>query len=430
MERESNILEYKSEYTDDIKRTVIAFANTIGGKIIIGINDDLSVCGVEDTDDVILKITSSIRDTIKPDISVFVNYTIKTLEDELCTSTKNVLIVDVQRGTASPYYLAKKGVRPEGVFVRRGTATLQATETDIFNMIKENTNDTYETVCSLEQNLTFKNCNEEFEKAELKFQKEQMRTLKIINNDGNFSNLAMLLSDQCIHTIKIAVFDGTKKLIFKNRREFTGSLFKQMRECMDFIDIYNSTRSEKQRLERIDYRDYPVIAIREALLNALVHRDYSFGASSTLISIFDDRIEFLSVGGLLRGITQDDIMIGVSALRNKNLADIFYRLKLIEAYGSGITTIMESYDTYSIAPTIQTTNNAFKITLYNINLNKNNENLNHEEQKVIELCSQKDYITRGDIEKMLNVGQTVATNILNSLIEKNFIARLGKGFSI
>lgn len=357
---ESDVVEYKREYTDDVKRTVIAFANTVGGRIVIGVNDDLSVCGVENTDEVVLKVTCSINDTIKPDVSMFVRYSTLLIEG------KYVVVVEVQRGTACPYYLGKKGIRPEGVFLRQGCATLPATETAILNMIKETSGDNYETVRSLEQNLTFNSCVEEFQKASVKLEKEQMQTLHFTNLDGEFSNLALLLSDQCTHSIKVAVFQGTTKEIFKDRYEFTGSLFKQLRECVSFIDRYNSTRSEIIGIDRVDYRDYPQVAIREALLNALVHRDYSF-SSSTLISVFDDRIEFVTIGGLLRGVTQEDILLGVSVLRNKNLADVFYRLKLIEAYGTGVVKIIDSYARYPVTPEIKTTDNAFRITLYNTN---------------------------------------------------------------
>lgn len=130
------------------------------------------------------------------------------------------------------------------------------------------------------------------------------------------------------------------------------------------IDRYNRTRAEFDGLKRIDIREYTITAVREALLNYIVHRDNSF-SGSTLISIFDDRIEFVTIDGLVKGISKEDILLGVSILRNKNLADIFYRLKLIEAYGTGIHKIMESYNINSVSPRIEVTENAFKITLHN-----------------------------------------------------------------
>lgn len=113
--------------------------------------------------------------------------------------------------------------------------------------------------------------------------------MKLIDPDNLYSNLGLFLSDQCVHTIKAAVFQGTDQTIFKDRREFTGSLMQQMNEVYDFIDFRNQTRATIERLLKIDIRDYPEIAVREALLNLLEHRDYSFGAS-VLISIYTDRI--------------------------------------------------------------------------------------------------------------------------------------------
>lgn len=124
-------------------------------------------------------------------------------------------------------------------------------------------------------------------------------------------------------------------MVFKDRREFSGSLLKQMNEVYDFIDLHNQTRATIEKLLRIDVRDYPEVAVREALLNMLVHRDYSF-SSSALISVYIDRIEFVSIGGLMPGIDLEDIMVGLSICRNQDLANVFYRLHLIEAYGTGM----------------------------------------------------------------------------------------------
>ena len=141
----------------------------------------------------------------------------------------------------------------------------------------------------------------------------------------------------------------------------TGSLLQQLEDAYGYIDRFNRTRAEFSGLDRVDIRDYPPEAVREALLNALVHRDYAF-SGPTLISIFEDRIEFVTIGGLARGIGLEDIRLGVSVLRNPNLANIFYRLRLIEAYGTGILRIHECYAGAAVQPAIEATDHAFKIT--------------------------------------------------------------------
>lgn len=143
------------------------------------------------------------------------------------------------------------------MFIRQGASSVPATETAILKMIKETAGDSYEEVRSLNQELTFDLLNKEFEAINVKIEKEQMKTLHLLGEDELYSNLGLLLSDQCTHSIKIAIFEGTTKEIFKDRYEFTGSLFKQLRECYAYIDRYNSTCAEFDGLTRIDKRDYP-----------------------------------------------------------------------------------------------------------------------------------------------------------------------------
>ena len=234
--------------------------------------------------------------------------------------------------------------------------------------IDQRTNEGYfEEVRSLEQNLTFEDAKKEFSERNIPFGIAQMKTLGIMSHDGVYTNLGLLLSDQCVHTIKVAVFEGKNQSQFKDRREFEGSLFRQMREVYDYIDFRNQIHSTFEKLRRIDQRDYPEVAVREALLNLLVHREYAFRAS-TFISIYEDRIEFTSIGGLVSGVTLQDVMMGISVCRNVKLANIFYRLELIEAYGTGIQKILGAYEGMSVTPKIETSDNAFKIILPNINV--------------------------------------------------------------
>ena len=303
-------------------------------------------------------------------------------------------------------------------------------------MIKETGGDSYENTRSLNQQLTFSVAEQYFSKKGFEFGDPQKRTLQIIGSDGTYSNLGMLLSDQCVHTIKAAVFDGTQKSVFRHRKEFTGSVLQQMEESFKFIDEYNHIGSRIEGLERIDTRDYPVEAIREALLNSIVHRDYSL-SSPTLISIFEDRIEFVNIGGLVRGITLEDIKLGVSVARNQRLADVFYRLRLIEAYGTGIMKINECYAEYDMEPIFEATDNAFKLTLPNVNYSMRsketverssirNEFSDDRERIIIEMLYDRTEITRRDVEKALNVSQGTASIILRSMIEKGLLVVEGR----
>lgn len=427
---ENKTTEFKREYMDDIKYAVVAFANTDGGRIYIGINDNGSVQGVENTDATMLRVTNMIRDAIRPDVTMFTECSMETIEE------KPVVVLTVQRGTARPYYLAGKGIRPEGVYVRQSASSVPASETAILNMIKETSGDRYEDARSINQQLTFEKAESYFAKHNLPFGEQQKRTLNIIGSDGTYTNLGMLLSDQCVHTIKLAVFEGSKKSVFRDRKELRGSLLTQLEDAYSYIDQFNHTRAEFEGLDRIDKRDYPSEALREALLNAITHRDYSF-SGSTLISIFDDRIEFVTIGGLVRGLTFDDIMLGISALRNQNLANVFYRLKLIEAYGTGILKINESYADCDVKPQFEVTDNAFKITLPNMNfVGEHKEQPTaplrikgkpNREEIILQVAEKHGYILRKDVERELSVSQATAILILRDMVDRGLLVKEGTG---
>ncbi len=424
MKTEGLTMELKREYTEDIKKTVIAFANTEGGEILIDVDDDGAVVGVDDAAGTILKVANAIRDSIKPDVTVFVLCEGRELEG------KAVVAVKVQRGAARPYYLAGKGIRPEGVYVRQGASSVPATESAILKMIKETGGDDYETTRSLKQELTFVSAEKAFKEENIRFGAEQKRSLGIIGEDGAFLNLGLLLSDQCVHAVKVAVFEGIGKTVFKDRAEFSGSLLNQVNDVYEYINKYNRTRAELSGLKRIDTRDYPPEAVREALLNAVVHRDYSY-SGSVLISIFDDRIELVSLGGLPKGIARSDLMLGVSVLRNSRLANVFYRLHLIEAFGTGIPKIMECYRGRQVQPIIEVSDNALKVTLPNTNLRRELsvecDGLSDTERKVMDYLIGRDAASRREIEAAIGLSQSTTIRVLNALTQKQLVSKYGRG---
>ena len=428
--QETETVELKSIVMDDIKKEIIAFANCDGGTVYVGVADDGTVLGVENADECALQISNMVRDAVKPDVTLFIHY--ETLDCE----GKAVVAVNIQRGTNRPYYLAKKGLRPEGVYVRQGYSSVPATDTAIRQMIKETDGDSFENMRSINQALTFEATKKEFEKRNIAFGQPQMQTLKLVSTDGVYTNLGLLLSEQCPHTIKAAVFEGTNQNVFKDRREFSGSLMQQLNEAYDYIDFHNQTHATFQKLLRIDTRDYPEVAVREALLNSLVHRDYSFRAS-TLISIYEDRIEFVSIGGLLPGLELDDLMMGVSVCRNPHLANVFYRLQLIEAYGTGMKKIMGAYENTSVQPEITTTNNAFKIILPNVNaVPKATEApektkaaiataTDSNEEKILQFLTEHQVITRKEAQALLGVSQSTAGRVLKVMVDNGQIKQFG-----
>ena len=421
MELKENInVEFKKKFTTELKKEVVAFANTNEGTIYIGIDDFGNIIGIKNVDEVLNQVVLSIRNSIKPDITMYCNSKIERIEN------KDVIIIQVQRGALRPYYIAEKGLKPSGVYVRQGSSSVPASEESIRKMIKETDGDSYEKLRSLNQDLTFDYTKKIFEKNALSFGLSQKKTLGLIGEDDLYTNLALLLSDQCNHTLKVAVFEGIEKNIFKNRKEFKGSLLKQVTEAYEFINLLNKTEATFEGLTRKDERDYPTEAIREALLNAVVHREYSF-SGSTLVNIYEDRIEFISLGGIVSGLSLDSIMLGVSQSRNEKLANIFYRLHLIEAYGTGIKKIFSSYEKIGLKPTIKTEIGAFQVVLPNIHYVKKIENDNTEIKSIykdiLDFIEKKGGTTRKEIEEYINLSQTRVITLLKEMLELNLIKK-------
>ena len=416
---EDNTTEYKREYTVDIKKEVLAFANSNGGVIYVGRDDVGNPYPLSDTGETLTQITNSIRDGILPDVTMFVGY--KTDED--------FITITVREGTNKPYFLPEKGLKPSGVYVRQGASSVPASFEQIREMIKLTDGDKFEAARSLTQELTFNTAEEEFSRCGVKFGKIQMQTLGIAGMDGLYTNLGLLLSDQCTHTVKFAVFNGTKKGEFKTRKEIDGSVLKQMRSAFDFLNLSNNLAAIFSGLDRLEQYDYPEEAVREAMLNSIIHRDYAF-SGSIIVNLYDDRIEFVSLGGLMPGLRTEDLFLGVSQPRNEKLANVFYRLKHIEAYGTGLRRIMQYYEDFEVKPEITATHGAFMLTLPNMNYArplKAKRQQKPQHKAVLDYLKNNPFITNEIVQDILSVKQTRAYTIIRELVNDSLIIKRGSG---
>jgi len=442
---ETGRIEWKREYSEDIKKELVAFANSQGGELIIGIADDGTISGVEHPDRVATQVTNMIRDAISPDLSMISHVSVDYRDD------KALVRIQVNRGGKRPYYITKKGMTSSGVYLRQGNTSAPASADAIREMIRETDGYSYESNLAFDQNLTFDFCAKVFRDKGIRFGEPQKQTLKIINPDGLYTNLGMLLSDQCFHTIQFACFQGIEIGNYVDRQRFTGSILKQLDDSFKTISRYNRTRSEIHGLNRTDVREYPEEVLREALINSIVHRDYDRDVS-TNIRVFDNRIEIASYGGLPPNTTIETFLLGLSMPRNRNLADVFYRLGLIEAFGSGIPKMTEIYQTHGKKILFKTSPSGFLIVLPGLGdfpdiILKENEaeylprerTLQNEELDALlqnqfdaarDLIHQKGPVTRRELEVLWTTSRSSATNIINKLLQKQMLISIGKGRSL
>lgn len=421
---EDEYTELKVELTKDIKKEIVAFANTKGGKIYVGIDDYGKVVGLNNVKEDMGSLSGMIREGIKSDLTLYTSIISKKVEN------KDIIELNIMEAPNKPYYLSDKGIKTSGVYLRYGNTSAPASEEVIKKMLIESQGDSFETAISKNQNLHFLSLVEIFSKNKIELDENKFKTLNIINLDDDYTNLGLLLSDECPYSIKCAIYNGKNKIEFKDRKEFTGSILKQVNDVFQYLELYNKTKGKIIGLERIDRKDYPEYALREALLNAVIHRNYNY-TGSILISLYDDHFEITSLGGLVKGLNINDLYLGVSESRNPNLANIFYRLKYVESFGTGIGRILESYSDFEKKPVLIDTDNAFMVTLYNMNYTENKEkilpsNLSQEE-KIIEYLKLNNKMNRKIVESLLDVSSTRAKTILKNMCNSKIIIAIGTG---
>ena len=294
----------------------------------------------------------------------------------------------------------------------------------------------YEQELSVTQDLSFGEAESCFNMHHSALTPDRMRELGLKGKNGAYTNLGLLLSDQCTHTMKLTVFQGIGTGILQEYTELHGSLLTQLNEAYSILDRLNQKQMVFSGLIQNEQRSYPSDAVREGLMNAVLHRDYRF-KDSILINIYEDRIEFVTLGGLPEGITVNDLNLGISVLRNPGLAQVLAELQMLGGYGTGIRIIKDAYAEGYRSPVFETSDHAFRLILPNRNYTYANapshipppyqKQQDDREKRIVELTRKKGYISRKDIETELHVSQSMAILILRKMTEKGLLMKEGAG---
>ncbi|MDR1018584.1 MAG: putative DNA binding domain-containing protein [Lachnospiraceae bacterium] len=414
MFKESNTIELKQEYSKSYLKTVSAFANERDGKIYFGVKDNGEVIGVQNDMDIRLQIENAINDSFSP----IPYYSLETQN----INDKVIVILSVFKGQSIPYLY--KGA----AYMRNDTATIIADSFHIREWIKNIDVFDYDSLMARQDNLSF-----EFLANELKqrlnlqnFNRDTEITLGLFNKE-NYTNGGVLLADSNNLGIGTdAVKFGKSSSIFIERlRIINKSILSQYKETMNFFDKYYKDYEEITQGERKKRIMIPRDSFREAIANALVHRDYQLN-SNIHIEFWDTYVKIISPGGLIEGMTEEKYLNGeVSVLRNKIIANVFLRLGIIENFGTGINRIKQSYAEYEQKPKFIIEDNFITIKLPVINYEKEDKKeiiLN----KIVEMLEEQD-LTRKEIEDVLNLSSSTTKIYLKSLVEQNKIRKIGKG---
>lgn len=408
--KENNQLEFKESITNTFLKTVSAYANYKGGEIVFGIDDNGTVKGLMDLEEARLSIENKINDSISPQPE----YTIAVIEKD------RLITLNVKSGENKPYLYKSKAYK------RNDTATIEVDNLELSRLILEGKNINYEDVAATSQFFSF-NVLEDMLKRHVgisNLNKDILKTLNLFSDLKGYNNAAAILADENdFPGIDIVKF-GENINIMQKRKLLEGkSILKSYEEAIElYTDYYQYEEivgSERKNIEVI-----PEAAFRETLANAIIHRTWDVNAKIRVM-MFDDGIEVVSPGGLPTGISESEYLSGkISMLRNPILAQIFYRLNIVEIFGTGILRIKNLYNTSLTKPQFEVSENAIRVFLPKIDAQGN---LTDDEKKVYSLLSKTMHKSISEITPYVEFGKSKVTVLLKSMADKGVVSIEGKG---
>ena len=408
--KESKELELKSTITNTFLKIVSAFSNYNTGKIIFGVDDNGKIIGLENIEKLCLDLENKINDNInpKPDF--------RFIKD----TKKNIITLIVEEGFNKPYLYKGKAYK------RNDTSTVEVDRIEFNRLTLLGLNQYYEELKARKQNLKFEVLTKELEeKLSLKnFSKDVLKTLNLYDDKIGYNNAAELFADSNTFSgIDIAKFGKNIDEILDRNLFVNISIISQFQKT---LEVFNRYYKYEQILgsERIEKELIPEKAFRETIANALIHRTWDVN-SNIRISMYENKIEVSSPGGLPSGISEKEYLNGqISQLRNPILANIFFRLKYIEMFGTGIRRINESYKDYAIKPAFEIFENSIKITLPIITTKLF---LTTDEKIVMDILEKGAILSSGEILQMTEFKKDKLNRLLKKLIQKNYIDVIGNG---
>ena len=417
----SEVIVLKEKLDNSLESHVIAFLNTLGGTIYLGVKDDGTICGIDDVDEVILQVSDKIRNNILPFMIGL--STIKVIEEE----GKKIIAISVAGGLEKPYYLRKYGLSSKGCFVRSGTQTFPMLRSQIESLFSRRVINTLHNVVSPNQYLTFSQLKIYYQEKGFMVDNDYfLKNLGLYTEDGKYNYVAYLMADNNGNSIKVARFKGIDKSEILERNEYGRCcLIKSTLAVLDKLDVINTTAVRvKGKASREEYRLVNHEALREAVINAIIHNDYINGAYP-VFEIYDDRIEVVSSGGLPNGLSVEEFFNGRSLPRNRELMRIFSDMSFCEQLGSGIKKIMkycnkEDFDISEHFLAVKFKYNKKALSI----LETENGDINGDiklKERVLDLIANDPSISRNDISRIINISTRTVDRIIKELKDGGLI---------
>lgn len=415
--------EFKIKLTDKFEEEVISFLNTNGGNIYIGVNDKGNIIGINSNIDLLQRtIKDRIKDNIMP--STLGLYDVIVLEKD----NKKYIKVIIARGNERPYYLKGMGMTPDSCFIRVGSSIQSMTNEMINNEFSKRTRNSLKNIVSPKQDLTFSQLKIYYEEKGFNINNNFLKQLDLYTDDGKYNYNAYLLADNNSISIRFGKYDGTNSVNLIENEDFGNcSIIKATKNILNKLEIENKTFTKIEYPERKEIKMYDYTAVREAVVNAIVHNDWS-NEHSPKFEIFNDRLVISSNGGIQDNTTKEEFLEGFSLPKNKELMKVFNDLNLVEQMGTGIIRILQSYNKESfeffpnfIRVTFPFNENKFKTAKKEIQ----NNNLTETQNNIIVLMLDSPTITQETLARLLDVNiRTIQRNI-KILIDMRLVERTG-----
>ena len=440
---EDKTIEFKEMIPNSkkISQTAVAFANGAGGKILIGISDDREIVGVDENID-IFKTMDSLNTIIYDSCYPNINTSIYTENiDE-----KTIITIEIFPGNLKPYYIKSLG-KENGVYIRVGASNRKADYENILELERQRRNITFDEEIDWDlnlENLELSFLETEFKEKAKKLSEEKLLNLGLIKKEGEklkvTKGLGILAGLYENTSINCAHFKGKTMDIFLDKKELAENIFLNIENIQIFLKNHLNIRSEFKKFQREDILEIPMLALREGIINAIVHRDYSNQGRDIKIGIYDDRVEIISPGGLPSTLTIDEIYSGRSEIRNRVIARVFKELGYIERWGSGINRMINLCKNAGLkSPEIKETGDSIVLRFYRGNIlnqvvpdsagsvpdSAGLSELTETEIKILKLITEK--TTRKELQEVLALSERMIRKTLNSLQEKNLVQKVGNG---
>ena len=415
---ESNILEFKERLTDKLEREIVAFLNSDGGKIYIGINNEGIPVGVSHIDEIQREISDRIKDNIVPSALGLFDVLIREMNG------KNVIEINLSGGSDKPYYWKKYGASVAGCFIRKGSSTIPMPDDMINNLLSKRSRPSIRKIQSPRQDLTFSQLKIYYEEKGFTINSQFLNNLELYTDDGKYNYIAYLLADSNGTSVKVAKYSGkTKYDLIENEELGYCSLLKATDRVLDKFKIENITKTKITEKVRIEKNLADRVALREAIINAIVHTDWT-GEVPPLFEIFEDRYVITSYGRLVEDMTKEEFFSCYSRPRSRELMRIFKDVELVEQLGSGMTRILSVYKKSIFEFSDNFIRVTFKFDGTGL-IKKQTEKTMLNEQKIIDYINEHKQASTQEISKILNMSMSGARKVIKEMTDNDILIKEG-----